>query len=131
MRLKDVVEITNAVPFSPDADLNREVLSAFASDLMSDVLCQEVTQGLLITSLANPQMMRTAEMAEVGAILMVGGKQPLPETLNLAGELDIPLIGTGLTMFEACGQLDRAGMPSCRKSDERPAESTPLRERSD
>jgi len=119
MRLLDIVEITKASPFSPGTDLNREVRSAYASDLMSDVLCQDVSQGLLITSLSNPQTLRTAEMAEIGAILMVGGKQPLPETLRLARELDIPLIGTEFSMFEVCGRLDRAGLPSCSRCDEK------------
>jgi predicted transcriptional regulator len=118
MRLKEIVEITKARPFSPNTDLNREVKSAFASDLMSDVLCQEVSQGLLITSLSNPQTLRTAEMAEISAVLMVGGKQPLPETLTLARELDIPLMGTELSMFEACGRLNHAGLPSCNPCDE-------------
>lgn len=120
MRLLDIVEITKASPFSPDTDLNREARSAYASDLMSDVLCQDVSEGLLITSLSNPQTLRTAEMAEIVAILMVGGKQPLPETLRLARELDIPLIGTDLSTFEACSRLGHAGLPSCSRCDEKP-----------
>ena len=119
MRLLDIVEITKASPFSPDTDLNREIKSAYASDLMSDVLCQDIHQGLLITSLSNPQTLRTAEMAEVVAILMVGGKQPLPETLRLARELNIPLIGTALSTFEACSQLGRAGLSACSHCGEK------------
>jgi hypothetical protein len=114
MRLKDIISITNARTYTADVDPDREVRYAFASDLMSDVLCYDVTHGLLVTGLTNPQMLRTAEMAEVAAVLVVRGKQPQPETIKLAQDLDIPLIGTESIMFEACGHLFRAGLHGCR-----------------
>jgi predicted transcriptional regulator len=114
MRLKDIISITNARTFTDDVDLDREVRCAFASDLMSDVLCYDVTQGLMITGLTNPQMLRTAEMADVAAILLVRGKQPQPEAIKLARDLDIPLLGTEVVMFEACGRLFQAGLQGCR-----------------
>ena len=118
MRLRNVLSITDAKTFSPDTDLDREVKSAFASDLMSDVLFPNVDQGLLITGLTNPQMIRTAEMAEVSAVLMVRGKEPLPETIELAQDLDIPIIGTRLIMFEACGRLCQLGLAACAWCEE-------------
>jgi predicted transcriptional regulator len=114
MRLRDIVEVTEAQVFSPQTDLDREVIHAFASDLMSDVLCYDVTRGLLITGLNNPQMLRTADMADVAAILLVRGKEPHAETIQLSHELGIPLIGTKSIMFEACGRLYEAGLPACR-----------------
>jgi predicted transcriptional regulator len=114
MRLKDIVNITDARAYTPDIDLDREILHAFASDLMSDVLCYDVTQGLLITGLTNPQMLRTAEMADVAAILVVRGKVPQPEAVTLAQDLGIPLISTDAIMFEACGRLHQAGLQACR-----------------
>ncbi len=83
---------------------------------MSDVLCYEIAQGLLITGLVNPQIVRTAEMADAMAILIVRGKTPLPETLDLAQQIGIPIIGTDMTMFEACGRLYAAGLAAaCRQ----------------
>lgn len=114
MRIRDVIKITNARSFTDDVDLEREVRHAFASDLMSDVLCYDVTQGLLVTGLTNPQMLRTAEMADVAAVLLVRGKQPQPEAVRLAQELGIPLLGTEAIMFEACGRLYQAGLQGCR-----------------
>jgi predicted transcriptional regulator len=115
MRLRDVLTITQARPLSPDPDLGREIQSGFASDLMSDVLCYDVAQGLLISGLTNPQVIRTAEMADVAAVLMVRGKVPLPETIDLANQVGIPILGTELIMFEACGRLYAAGLPACRR----------------
>jgi predicted transcriptional regulator len=84
---------------------------------MSDVLCYDVAQGLLITGLTNPQIIRTAEMADVAAILVVRGKVPPPETVDLAEQLDIPMFGTNLIMFETCGRLYAAGLRPCKRQN--------------
>jgi hypothetical protein len=125
MRLQDVLTLTQAslsircpAQATRQAILAREVGVAFAADLMSDVLCYDVSRGLLITGLINPQIVRTAEMADVSAILMVRDKKPLPETIQLAEETDIPLMGTPITMFEACGRLYAAGLSPAPRQDD-------------
>jgi predicted transcriptional regulator len=117
MHLQDVLSHTEARPISHNPDLKREVRSGFASDLMSEVLCYDVVQGLLITGLTNPQIIRTADMADVAAILIVRGKVPPPETVDLAEQLDIPMIGTNLIMFETCGRLFAAGLLPCKRQN--------------
>jgi predicted transcriptional regulator len=119
MYLRDVLTITKAQVFSPNSGeesdrsaLDREVRVGFGSDLMSDVLCYDLAEGLLITGLANLQVIRTAEMADVAAILIVRGKRPMAETIELAQKVDIPILGTQMTMFEACGRLYGAGLRS-------------------
>lgn len=117
MLLKDVFTLTQAQIYSPDpngslaqADLEREIVSAFGADLMSDVLCYNITHGLLITGLSNPQVMRTAEMGDAAAVLMVRGKIPSSETIELARRVGIPVLGTAMTLFEVCGRLYQAGL---------------------
>jgi len=112
MRLSEILAITQAECLSPDADLDREVNGVFASDLMSDVLRYDLAEGLLITGLANPQAIRTAEMADATAVLLARGKVPPPEMMQLAEETDIPLLSTHITMFETCGRLYVAGLPA-------------------
>lgn len=125
MRLDEVLTLTQAElfwPFPTDpcskVALKRQVCSAFGADLMSDVLRYNVAQGLLITGLVNPQIVRTAEMADVTAILMVRGKRPMSETIEVARQVGIPIIGTQLTMFEACGRLYAAGLIAAPRQDE-------------
>jgi predicted transcriptional regulator len=115
MRLREIIALTEARALSPDSDFDREVRSGFASDLMSDVLRYNVIQGLLITGLTNPQIIRTAEMADLAAVLLVRGKLPLPETVDLARQAGIPILGTECTMFEACGRLYAHGLPECKR----------------
>lgn len=120
MRLHEVLIITQAQLLASRSRsvLNREVRVAFGADLMSDVLRYDVAQGLLITGVVNPQIVRTAEMADVSAILMVRGNIPLPETSTLAEQVDIPILGTQLTMFESCGRLYQAGLRAAQRYDE-------------
>ena len=117
MRLRDVLTAVEAQPISTELDPDLEVRSGFAADLMSDALRYDLAQALLVSGLANPQVVRTAEMGDVAAILMVRGKAPAPETLALAQEIGIPFLGTQLTMFESCGRLFAAGLPACGRFD--------------
>jgi len=50
-------------------------------------------RALLFTGLTNPQVIRAAEMADIAAIVFVRGKLPPPETIALAEEKGIPIIG--------------------------------------
>jgi hypothetical protein len=115
MRLREVMQLTGARPISANVCPELAVASGFAADLMSDALRYDLGRALLVSGLANLQVVRTAEMADVAAILMVRGKAPNPETLELADELGIPFLGTTLTMFESCGRLFMNGMPACRR----------------
>lgn len=115
MRLRDVMSILGARSISHEMNELLEVRAGFAADLMSDALRYDLAQALLVSGLANPQVVRTAEMADVSAILMVRGKTPPPETLSLAEEVGIPFLTTDLTMFESCGRLFSAGLPACKR----------------
>ena len=121
MNLRDVLTITSARPISDEIDLDLEVRCGFAADLMSDALRYELAGALLVSGLANPQVVRTAEMADVAAILIVRGKVPPAETLELAMQVGVPFLGTELTMFESCGRLHAAGLPACRRYEADPS----------
>ena len=86
---------------------------ACGADLMSDVLAFTHAGTLLLTGLTNPQVVRTAEMAGIRAIIFVRGKRPPRETIALAEEKGIPLLATRYTLYEACGRLYNAGLPGC------------------
>jgi hypothetical protein len=79
-----------------------------ASDLMSDVLVAHAEDFILITSLASDQMIRTADLVGAIAIVLVNGKNPPPSVIKLAKDLNLPLLGTKLSKFEACLALGNA-----------------------
>ena len=117
MKLRDVLSIIEGEVLSKDVDLDREVEMGCGADLMSDVLAFTHSGTLLLTGLTNPQAVRTAEMAEISAIVFVRAKRPPPETVALAEEKGIPIFYSRYTLFEVCGRLYQAGLPSCGRFD--------------
>ncbi len=112
MTLKEVQEILQAEVIVA-GDMEKEIRMGCGCDLMSDVLTFAKSESLLLTGLTNPQAVRTAEMAEVLAICFVRGKQPQTETIALAREAGIPLLGTKLPLYESCSRLHAKGLPGC------------------
>ncbi len=78
---------------------------------MSDVLRLNTEGLLLITGMANPQVIRTAEMADIPFILFVRDKQITAEMQQLAEENEILLLlRCRQSMFRVCGELYKAGL---------------------
>ncbi len=123
MQLASMALLLEAEPLSRRWDPTLNVEFGAAADLMSDVLSLARPGSVLITGLANPQVIRTSEVAEVAAIVLVRGKRPLAETASLAAEAGIPIFCTSMTMFEACGRLYAAGVKPTRASYKIPAET--------
>ena len=113
MKLREVLEVIEGKVISKDVDLDQEVQMGCGADLMSDVLAFTHEGTLLMSGLTNPQVVRTAELAGVVAIVFVRGKLPPPETIALAEEKDIPLLASRYMMFETCGRLYQAGLSGC------------------
>jgi len=80
------------------------------ADLMSDVLAFIKPAAILLTGLTNNQVVRTAVVADIRAIVYVRSKRPDPKAIELAREGGIPLLCTSLLMFEACGRLYARGL---------------------
>ena len=87
-----------------------EIESACGSDLMSDVMAYVKENVLLLTGLVTPQVIRTAEMMDIRAIVFVRGKAPGQNVLELAQDKGISILRTCDPMFIACGKLYSAGI---------------------
>jgi len=111
--LKEVKEILDAEVFVGHDQLEMEVRTAFGADLMSDVLAFAKSGSLLLTGLTNPQIVRTSDVLDIAAIIIVRGKRPLPETIQLAEELRIPILSTKYILFETAGRLYAKGIVGC------------------
>jgi hypothetical protein len=116
MQLKEIIAIVEGRLLTAGDDYEREVLGASSADLMSDVLSSSQPDGVLITGLCNPQVVRTALVADLRAVIFVRGKLPAQETLALAHQEGMPLISTPLGLYEISGRLYAAGLPSLEDS---------------
>jgi predicted transcriptional regulator len=112
MNVQEMIQIVNGTLLTTNVPLGREVKGGCGADLMSDVLASIKPEAVLLTGLCNIQVVRTAQMADVCAIVFVRGKMPGPDTIQLAAEENIPLITSPFGTFELCGRLYRAGLHS-------------------
>ncbi len=110
MKISDIQTALNAQLLTPDADLAHEVHGACGSDMMSDVLAYVKEQGVLLTGLNNPQVVRTADMMDMVCIVFVRGKTPDDALLDMAAQRGIAVLRTTMPMFTACGTLYAQGL---------------------
>ncbi len=114
MKLAEIKDAVAAKIVCCDHLLTIDIEVVCGADLMSDVLaCDIKPNTLLITSLANTQVMRTAEMVELAAILFVRGKKPNQQMIEMAEEVSIPLMCTDENMFNTCGKLYKLDLTGC------------------
>ncbi len=117
MTVREVAAILDARFLCCEEEGDRQVRSAFASDMMSDVLAFVTEDTLLLTGLINSQSVRTAEMLDLPALVFVRGKNPHQDAVDRARMIDLPALSTQLTMYEACGRLYGAGLGAVEIED--------------
>ena len=105
MNLADIARTLDGKVLVGEDQLDKAIHTCAASDLMSDILAGLSEGCLLLTGLTTVQVIRTAVVAGVRAVVFVRGKQPSQEVLALAGEQGLPLITTPRSMFVSCGRL--------------------------
>jgi predicted transcriptional regulator len=110
MTLKDVRDILDAEVLCGEQKLDREVETAFACDLISEMLAFASSGTLLITSLKNPHVIHTAEVMDAVGVVFVGGMQPNLEAMKQMNASRIPLLATELHIFKCCGLLFQNGV---------------------
>ena len=118
MKLREVKEILEADVIVGEEKLDMEVKTAFGADLMSDVMAFAKEGSLLLTGLTNAQVIKTAATRHIAAIILVRGKEPSLEAINMAKELQIPILTTQYILFETAGRLYAQGIVGCLKKVE-------------
>ncbi len=94
MKLLDVKKILEAEILVCEDQLDMEVSAACGADLMSDVLAFTKAGSLLLTGLTNVQVIRTAHVLDIAAIILVRGKKPSTEMISIAREQAMPIFGS-------------------------------------
>lgn len=111
MQLKEIIDLLDCdelVAHPEASQLNIEY--GYSCDLMSDVLAFVQNNVLLLTGLLHPQVIRTAEMLDIPAILFVRGKLPNADIIAMAKEREIVLLQTNHSLFTASGLLHEKGL---------------------
>lgn len=110
MKLSEIKDALEAEVLSGHDQMEINIAGGGGADLMEDVLSAVAEGAVLLTGLTNEQVLRTARIAGVAAIVVVRGKRPDPKMLEAAVTYAIPVLRTRFSLFVACGRLYMNGL---------------------
>lgn len=111
--LRYISELIDGDIICGDEWADQQVSSACGCDLMSDVLAFTRPGSVLLTGLTNPQVIRTAEMMDLKAVVFVRSKRPDSAIIEMAKSMQLVIILSPYPLYESCGRLFMAGLPGC------------------
>jgi len=112
MTLRELATELSAKVLCGEEDLDTEVQTAAASDLMSDILARLGTPDVMLTGLTTGQAIRTSSVSGIRVVVVVRGKRIPEQMIELAAEEGIVLMSSEMTLFEASGRLYARGLRS-------------------
>jgi redox-sensing transcriptional repressor len=105
MKLEELAQKIGARILTPGSPSGTEVTRIYAGDRVSDLLNEASDKTLLVTNLANVQMIRLAELMEVPGVCFVDGVDPEREIIELATADHTMIIVSPVGVFETCGLI--------------------------
>ena len=112
MTLTQIAERLGLSLLNPHAvfDGSREVSTAHASDLLSDVLANAPSGGLLLTIQVHLNVIAVALHAGLSGVVFTSGLSPQEAVRAKAADEGLPLFGTAEPTFEVAGRLYALGL---------------------
>src|SRR4030042_3934285 len=111
MKISEAIQILNAEFHNAEKEqLDTEIKTARASDLMSEILASADVPDMLLTGLTNPQVIRLASAFGTKVIAIVRGIEVDPKIFLLAKEENIIIMTTKYSLFTCCGKLYEKGI---------------------
>jgi predicted transcriptional regulator len=110
MKLNEIKESLNATIVCGHEKMDIDIVAGGGADLMADVLSATAKGSVLLTGQNTSEVIEICIMAEVGAVVLVRGKQPSEHVIELANANSIPILLTHESMFVSCGRLYMQGL---------------------
>lgn len=110
MKLSEIKEILKAEVLSGHEQMETTVFAGGGADMMSDVLSAVAKESVLLSGLTTEDVVRTAKISGVRAIVFVRGKVPDEKVMELAKNYDMPVMTTRYSLFVSCGRLYMGGL---------------------
>jgi hypothetical protein len=98
--------LTPELPLEGSADISR----AHASDLLSEVLANAPSGGLLLTIQVHMNVIAVALHAGLAGVVFTGGMRPEDAVRLRAVQEGLPLLCTAETTFDTAGRLYELGL---------------------
>lgn len=110
MTLDQIVREMHLSVKSCGGSLSREVVGAYAGDLLSDVMAHAEKGFLWITLQIHQNIVAVALVKELAGVVIVNNRQPDAGTLSKAEEERVPILVTDLAAFDIVGKLYERGL---------------------
>ena len=110
MKISEIRDTLKAEVLVGHDQLERSVVAGGGADLMADVLSAVARGAVLLTGLTTEQVLRTAKVAGVAAVVFVRGKRPDQPVIELARSYHMPVLLTKYSLFVASGRLYMNGL---------------------
>ena len=110
MKLFEVKETLKATVLTGEEQLDKTMTGCGSADLLEDILAAATEGCVFLTGVTSEQVIRTAIIARIGAVVFVRGKQPKEKVIELAKTYNIPLLSTRNSLFIASGKLYMQGL---------------------
>jgi predicted transcriptional regulator len=89
---------------------DRPVNGVFVSDMVSDVMAGAKSGNLWLTVQTHKSIVPAANLVDVAAVIITGGKNVPAETVELASKFNIAVLSSDLPTFELVGKLYQLGL---------------------
>ena len=90
--------------------MGRIVEGGYVSDLLSDVIAGAKEGDLWITLQIHQNIVAVAFLNNLAGIVVVGGREPDPDTVKKAEEQGVPIMVTSMKSYELAGRLYEMGI---------------------
>ena len=105
MIIAEIKDILKADILVGGDQMDKTIVGGGSADLMDDVLAAVAKGSVLLTGVTTEKVIRTAQIAGVGAVVFVRGKTPPINVVDLAKSLNLPVLLTEYSLFVASGRL--------------------------
>lgn len=110
MNVKELSEKFSLHVAAGQNQLDRQIQGGYCGDLLSDVMANAPHGCIWLTVQTHQNIVAVAVLHEMAAIVLTGGQEPDPETIEKANEDGIPILMWPSTAFELAGHVHAAGV---------------------
>ena len=114
MKLQEIVDKFNLAVKTASGKLDAEIVSGYASDLLSDVIANGKEGDLWVTLQVHPNIVAVASMKGIAGIIIINSREPEEDTIKKAEEEQMPILVSDLPAFELIGKLYTMGILGTR-----------------
>jgi hypothetical protein len=111
MRMQELAELLTLTQLTPSTgEVDPDITKGYASDLLSDVLANAPTGGVLVTLQVHLNVIAVAGHAGLAAVIFSSGRKPEDEVIAKAAEEGLALFTSPDDTFDLVGRLYALGI---------------------